>query len=239
MEKARGAGAGVCVVKGTTHTAALGYYTHTIAEAGMAAIAFSASGPNMGYHGSRSGGVSTAPLAMAVPGEGRVIALDIASGVVSLGKLAQARRSGEPLAPGSALDAEGRPTTDAGAAVLPLPLGGPKGSGLALLIECLTSLLAGNPLLAEALERTARGARHSQNGCVIALDIARFSGLSYFRAEAERLARAIKALPPQPDAEIVLPGERGDRSAEKRRREGIPLPPAVFEELSTLMEAPA
>ena len=35
------------------------------------------------------------------------------------------------------------PTTDARTASIPLPLGGPKGSGLALLIECLASLLAG------------------------------------------------------------------------------------------------
>ena len=102
----------------------------------------------------------------------------------------------------------------------------------------MTSLVTGNPLLAEVLERTALGARHRQNGAVIALDIARFVDPAQFRREAGRLARAIKALPPQPGMEILLPGERGARTAELRRRDGIPLPKAVYEELRGLMEEP-
>ena len=85
----------------------------------------------------------------------------------------------------------------------------------------------------------AKGARHSQNGAVIVLDVARFVGMPYFHAEVARLVQAIKSLPPQPGAEILLPGERGDRAAEKRRREGIPLPAAVYEELGALMERPS
>jgi ureidoglycolate dehydrogenase (NAD+) len=239
IEKARQAGAGICLVRGTTHTAALGYYTHMAAEAGMAAIAFSSSTANMAYHGARAAGVSTAPLALAVPGEEGPIALDMASGVISMGKLMQARRAGEPLPPGSALDSKGAPTTDARAAAIPLPLGGAKGSGLALLIECMTSLVTANPILAEVLERTPLGAQHRQNGAVIALDIARFVEPATFRREAARLARAIKALPPQPDMEILLPGERGARTAQQRRREGIKLPKALYEELRALMEEPA
>jgi ureidoglycolate dehydrogenase (NAD+) len=239
LQKAKEAGAGVCLVRGTTHTAALGYYTHMAAEAGMAAISFCASTANMAYHGARAAGVSTAPLAIAVPGEHGPIALDMASGMVSMGKMMQARRTGEPLPPGSALDSKGAETTDGRAAVLPLPLGGAKGSGLALLIECMTSLITGNPLLAEVLEGTPLGARHRQNGAVIALDIARFVDPVHFRHEAGRLARAIKALPPQPGMEILLPGERGARTADARRRDGIPLPDAVYAELRGLMEEPS
>jgi LDH2 family malate/lactate/ureidoglycolate dehydrogenase len=238
LQKARETGAGVCLVRGTTHTAALGYYTHVAADSGMAAIAFSSSTANMAYHGARAAGVSTAPLAIAVPGEQGPIALDMASGVVSMGKLLQARRTGHPLEPGQALDQNGNPTTDPRAAAIPLPLGGPKGSGLALLIECLTSLVTANPLLAEVLERTPLGRRHRQNAAVIALDLARFVEPEYFRREAGRLARAIRALPSQPGIEILLPGERGARSAQRHRREGIALPKTVYEELRGLMEEP-
>jgi LDH2 family malate/lactate/ureidoglycolate dehydrogenase len=239
IEKARQAGAGVCMVRATTHTAALGYYTHLAADQGMAAIAFSGSWPNMAYHGARAAGVSTAPLAIAVPGEGAPIALDIASGVVSIGRLMQARRAGEALEPGWALDKHGQPTTDPKAATTPLPLGGPKGSGLSLLIECLVSLITGNPLLAEALEGTPLGKRHRQNGAMIVLDIARFIEPHHFRREAARLARAIHALPPQPGMEVLLPGERGDRTAQQRRFEGIPIPKSVHDELRALIEEPA
>jgi len=239
IDKARQAGAGVCLVRATTHTGALGYYTHMAAERGMAAIAFSSSTANMAYHGARAAGVSTAPLALAVPGEQGPIALDMASSILSMGKLRQAKRTGAPLEEGQALDKDGNPTTDAGKAAVLLPFGGAKGSGLSLLIECMTSLVAGNPLLAEALERTALGAHHRQNGAVIALDLARFVDPAEFRRQAGRLARAIKALPPQPGMEILLPGERGARADEERRRDGIPVPEAVLEELRNLMEEPA
>jgi len=239
MDKARQAGVGVCLVRATTHTGALGYYTHMAAERGMAAIAFSSSTANMAYHGARAAGVSTAPLALAVPGEQGPIALDMASSTMSMGKLRQAKHAGTPLDEGQALDKDGNPTTDAGKAAILLPLGGAKGSGLSLLIECMTSLVAGNPLLAEVLERTALGARHRQNGAVIALDLARFVDPAEFRRQAGRLARAIKALPPQPGMEILLPGERGTRAASQRRRDGIPVPDAVLDELRNLMEEPS
>lgn len=238
IKKARHAGAGVCLVRGTTHTGAIGYYTHLAAQAGMAAIAYSASTANMAYHGARAPGVSTAPLAIAVPGPHGPIALDMASSIISNGKLMQARRTGDPLPPATALDKDGMETTDPRAASMPLPLGGAKGSGLALLIECLASLAVGNPILAEALERTALGKRHRQNAAVIAIDLGRFVELERFRREADRLARALKALPAQPGMEILLPGERGARTAARRRRDGIPLPAAVYDELCRLAPRP-
>jgi ureidoglycolate dehydrogenase (NAD+) len=231
--KARHAGIGLAIVRSTTHTAALGYYTQRGARAGMAMIAVSASGPNMAYHGARSAGVSTAPLSIAVPGEDEPLALDMGSGVVSLGKLMQARRTGEALAPGLALDRDGSPTTDARAAMTPLPLGGAKGSGLALMIECLASLLAGNPILAEALEGTPAGRRHTQNGLVIAIDAARFLPVADLKRQVERLKKDLKALPAQPGSEILMPGERGSRTAAKRQAD-VPLAPAVMEELRAL-----
>ena len=232
VAKARDTGIALVLVRSTTHTGAIGYYTQLGAKSGMATIAITASVPNMAYHGARAAGVSTAPLSIAVPGEDEPLALDMGSGVISVGKLAQARRSGERLPQASALDAKGEPTTDPRAASIPLPLGGPKGSGLALLIECLSSLLAGNPILAEALEGTAKGKRHYQNALIIAIDVARFLPLAEFKQQVARLIRAIKALPPQPGTEILLPGERGARSA--RSTSDIRLPAPVLEELRTL-----
>jgi ureidoglycolate dehydrogenase (NAD+) len=232
IAKARETGISLALVRSTTHTGAIGYYTQLGARQGMAMIAITASVPNMAYHGARAAGVSTAPLSIAVPGDDEPLALDMGSGVISMGKLAQARRIRERLAEGSALDAQGNPTTDARAASIPLPLGGPKGSGLALLIECLASLLAGNPILAEALEGTPKGKRHYQNALIIAIDVARFLPLDIFRKEVKRLIRAIKALPPQAGAEILVPGERGDRNA--RRTTDITLTASVLEELRSL-----
>jgi ureidoglycolate dehydrogenase (NAD+)/(2R)-3-sulfolactate dehydrogenase (NADP+) len=224
-------------VRATTHTAALGFYTRRAAAAGCLGIAFSGSSPNMAYHGARVPGVATSPLSLAAPGgaEGAPIVLDIASGIVSQGRLVQARKLGLPLPPGLAIDREGNPTTDPAKAHVPLPMAGPKGSGLALMIELLSSVLAGNPLLAESLEGTALGKRHRQNAVCIAIDIGRFIDPAAFAAEAGRLARDIHALPPvDPEQPVLTPGERGDQTMRQRAASGIPLPPPVVADLRAL-----
>ncbi len=99
--KARDAGVGLALVRGTTHTAALGFYTLMAAREGVAAIALAGSGPNMAYHGARAAGVSTSPISIAVPGgdHGPVV-LDMATGVVSVGKRMQARQTGQAIPAG-------------------------------------------------------------------------------------------------------------------------------------------
>jgi len=97
----------------------------------MAAIAFAASVPMMAYHGARIASVSTSPISIGVPGGDRgPVVLDMATSVASMGKLVQDRKTGAAITPGWAIDEQGRPPTDSSAAT-PLPLGGPKGSGLA------------------------------------------------------------------------------------------------------------
>lgn len=234
LRKAREAGIGLALVRATTHTAALGYYTLAAAREGMAAIALAGSWPIVAYHGARAAGVSTSPISIAVPGSEPLV-LDMASSVVSMGKLNQAKKTGEAIPAGWALDKDGRPTTDPRAAQIPLPMAGPKGSGLSLMIECLTSLIAANPLLAESLEGTPEGQRHRQNGLVIAIDLARFGDPDNFRREVDRLVKALKSLPVDPQAgEILMPGERGRRTFERRSRDGIPIPRAIHGELEAL-----
>ena len=229
-EKARAAGIGLALVKSTTHTAALGYYTQSAARDGFAAIALGTSSPLMAYHGARAAGVSTAPLSIAVPGEAEPFALDMASSMISMGALAQARRTGKAIPEGVALTSDGEPTTDAGKAAIPLPLGGAKGSGLGFMFECLTSLLVSNPILAESLEKTPASRQHRQNGLAIAIDVARFVAPEVFRREVARLAKDLRRLPGE---EILLPGERGARKA-AAQRDSVSITDSVYEELKTL-----
>ena len=236
MEKARYAGIGMTLVRGTTHTAALGYYTRRAAESGFAAIALSGSAPLMGYYGALAAGVATNPISIAVPGGVRgPVVLDMASSVIPLGRIFQARRTGEALPPDSAMDKQGRVTTDPHAAAYPLPLGGPKGSGLSLMIECLTSLAVAAPIVSEALEGTEFGRRHRQNASVIAIDLARFGDPQAYAVELQRLEKDLKALPVDPAvSEILMPGERGDREYARRMRAGIDVPAPVLADLQKL-----
>jgi LDH2 family malate/lactate/ureidoglycolate dehydrogenase len=236
MAKAAAVGMGMVMVRGTTHTGSIGMYTERIARRGMTAIAACASIPNMAYHGARAAGVSTAPLSIAVPGAGDTpIVLDMSTGIVSLGRLVQAKRLKETLAPGLALDAQGQPTTDSQLATIPLPLGGAKGSGLSLMIEMLSSLAVGNPLLAEFFSGKPGTKRHRQNALIIAVDVFRFCPEAEFRADVARTVAALKALPADRElGGILMPGERGYAEAQRRGRDGIPIPPGVAGDLVTV-----
>lgn len=236
LELAQKTGIGLIMIRNTTHTAAMGYYTEMLAQQGLCAIAMSASRPMMAYHAAAGAGVSTAPLSMAVPArDNKSIFLDMSSGIISMGKLIQHRQQNLPLEPNWALDLEGRPTTDAQKAFIPRPLGGPKGSGLALMIELMASLPVMNPLLSGAITGAQGAARHNQNAWVIAIDIFKFCDPEAFLNELDETIAAIKGLPKMdPDSNILMPGERGYLERAKREKHGIAIPPIVLEQLTQL-----
>ena len=230
--KARERGLAWVIVRETTHTGPAGYYAEQIAQQDMLGISFSTSRPNMAYFGAREAGVATSPIALAAPG-GRagVLSLDMATAEVAIGKILRARATGESLPAGAALSADGTPTTNPHEAVLPMPLAGPKGSGLALMFECFLGVLVDHPLLAPTNRGKEGG--HSQNGLVAAIDIAPFGGITNYKRRTDELAAAIKNLSRAQGVEqIFLPGEIGRRAAKKRRREGIPLPAKTWDALT-------
>ena len=103
--------------------------------------------PTMAYFGGRTRAVGTNPFCLAVPrADGPAVLLDIATSATARGKIIIAEQLGTPIPAGWAVDAQGRPTTDAAAALTGavLPFAGPKGSGLAMIIDLLCgALLAG------------------------------------------------------------------------------------------------
>jgi ureidoglycolate dehydrogenase (NAD+) len=232
--RARAHGIGMALVGGATHAGAMGCYAEAAARDGFAAIVIAAGPPLMAYHGARIPSVSTAPIAIAVPGgPDGVLLLDMASSRISNGALKHAKRDGKPLPEGSALDAQGRETTDPAQAEVLLPVGGPKGAGFALMVECLTSLLAGAPILSRMLGEGKKG--HGQNATIILIDIARLRPQEDFVADVDTLAGIVKRLPRAEGApELRLPGERGARLASQRHREGVPVSAKTWAELVEL-----
>lgn len=236
IERARAVHVGWCVARDITHAGAVGQYVLQAAQAGMVGMAMTASVPLMAYHGSRGAVVSTNPIAIAIPARGRApLVLDMATATVALGKVQNARAAGRPIPDDWGLDAAGRPTTDAAAVATLTPMAGAKGSGLSLMIECLASIAAGNPVLTPALAG-AKGTR--MNGTAVAIDVAAFGEPGGFQAEVARLADAVAAQPPAPDADgVLLPGERGDAVRKARLATGIPVPAATLKALAAAAAA--
>lgn len=236
IKRAKGHGIVMATIGRMTHSGALGFYTQKAAAAGFACIAINAGTPLMPYHGARGAALGTNPISIAVPGgDSDPIVFDMATSAVSQGKLLMARRTGTPFEAGLVVDEQGEPTTDPMVAAMTLPVAGAKGSGLALMIECLASLLCGHPVIAEALEMSGEGRKHRQNALVIAIDISRFVPLDEFVGMVARTVKALKALPlASGSVEVLMPGERGGRAMEERQRNGIPVPLAIMADLEKI-----
>ena len=233
---ARAVRVGWCVARNITHPGAIGYFAATAAKAGFACIAMSASQPMMACYGARGAAVSTNPIAIAVPGGAHApLLLDMSTAEVAMGKIMNARATGQPIPSNWGLDADGQSTTDPAKVAVLQPMSGPKGSGLSLLIECLTSVFAANPLI-EPVLRTGRPLRgRPMNGLTVAIDPAAFGDAAVFRANVDALIAAITALPRAHGVKrIFVPGERGDAVRVERERRGIPLSEKIVSDLNKL-----
>jgi ureidoglycolate dehydrogenase (NAD+) len=238
MAKARAVGIGWGLIKNTTHQGAMGYYPLMAAEAGMAGLAFVCSPPNMAPYGAKAAGVHNSPIAICVPGkQRRPLLLDMATSVAAGGKLRLAKDRGTPLPLGWALTVDGEPATDPHAAAILLPFGGPKGSGLALMFECLSSLMVGDPLLEPALEKQPGAHAHRQHGVVAAINIGLFTDLEAYRSHVDAVIVGLKRLPRADGCEeILVPGELEDRVHEERATHGIPLPAGTLRNLQKVAD---
>jgi ureidoglycolate dehydrogenase (NAD+) len=239
VELAETFGVATGLVSNPTHVGALGRYAQWIAGRGHAAIVIVAGIPLMAYHGSSVASIATSPLAIAVPGPdggSAPVLLDMSTSIIPGGRVSEALAAGVPLPEGVAIDAQGKPTTDAKEAKTLLPIGGAKGSGLSLLFECLTGVLAASPIFT-APPGGSGGVplRPIQNAMVVALNVASFRALPDYRVDIEKLEARVKSLPRQEGVdELLLPGERADRETARRKRDGIPLPEKLATELDAI-----
>jgi LDH2 family malate/lactate/ureidoglycolate dehydrogenase len=146
IQKAKELGMGLSLIRNTNHIGILAFYTLMAAEEGMVGLAMSNSAPSMSPWGGADPFFGTNPISIAIPcGSEPPVVLDMSSSVVARGKIRKAQRMKESIPLGWALDQEGSPTTDPDAAMKGtlLPIGGPKGYGLALMIDVLAGLLSG------------------------------------------------------------------------------------------------
>ncbi|MBM3528608.1 MAG: Ldh family oxidoreductase [Alphaproteobacteria bacterium] len=184
--------------------------------------------------------LSTNPIAIAVPaGDEAPIVLDIATTVVSYGTVKAYKLQNKPMPDGWMIDAKaGKPLTDPdrSAEGLLMPIGGHKGSGLALVLGVLAGVLNGAAFGREVVDFNADDESACNTGhFVIALDVSRFLPLPAFKAEVDRHLRDLKSSPRLPGVdEIRIPGEQRRARRAERLRDGVPVFPEVVTQLDAL-----
>jgi ureidoglycolate dehydrogenase (NAD+) len=238
ISKAKQFNLGWCAVHNMTHAGAVGYFALQAADAGFAGIVMTASQPMMAYAGSTSSAVSTNPIAIAVPGQDHPpLLLDMSTSTVGMGKVYQAQDSGQTIPDNWGFDRNGQPTTNPNAVTVLSPLGGAKGSGLSLMIECLTSLAVNNPLIEPVLRQGHLLNGRPINGMAMVVDVGMFGDMATYRAEVDALSKEITNLPKAEGVDkIYAPGERGDEIKAERETNGIPLPQGTLDRLQPVAE---
>ena len=240
---ARDSGVGWVGVHRSNHAGAGAIYAEIAAAEGMIGIYAAVSGANMmAPWGSGTPLLGTNPLAIAVPaGNGATFLIDMATSVSSFGAVKKAAQNGQPIPEGWMLDRQtGETLTDSGAigqGVL-TPLGGHKGSGLAIAIGLLAGVLNGAAFGSDVRSIDVPATQPTNTGqLVIAVDPSRFMPAAVFTSEVARHLASISALTPLPAMPGVRwPGERRGKLRAERLASGIPLDPALAQRLAALAE---
>jgi L-2-hydroxycarboxylate dehydrogenase (NAD+) len=226
---ARDHGIGFVAAQHSAHFGMAASYLLQAVEAGLSAFVFTNASPAMPIWGGREPFLGTSPFAFAAPAGERHpgILLDMATSVVARGKIRRAAQKGEPIPLGWALDAEGKPTTDAqkGYDGIILPLGGPKGSGLSLMMEVLAGVMSGAAFGGQVRNQYSDFDEPQNVGhCFIVMRPDLFVGAEAYRARIDQLIdRAKSTGRAEGIEEILMPGEPESRAEAARRLHGVPL----------------
>lgn len=240
MEKARQTGVGFVTARHTNHFGAAAYYSMMAAREGFIGFAAATASPRIAPWGGKTPLLGNNPWSVAVPFRpGFPLVVDMALSVVAAGKIRQLAARGEQLPPGWGLDREGRPTLDPQEALkgLLMPIGGHKGVGMSLIIDWLAAGLSEGNFACDVVPLDA--SERPQGVClmVAALRIDAFLDPEVYAARLEEHAARYKSSAKSDESvELVLPGELEHRTAEERRRNGIPLPAYVVNSLNAVAE---
>lgn len=228
-ECARTHGIAMAGFRRSHHCGVAGVIVERYAEKGFVALMFANTPGAMAPWGSTRPLFGTNPIAFAVPLAGAdPLVVDVSLSKVARGKIMAARQRGEAIPPDWAFDADGRPTTDTGAALAGTmaPLGDAKGTALALMVELLSAGLTGANYAYEATSFfDDKGAPPGVGQSIICIDPAAFG-----TAAVDRFAEMASLISDTPGAR--LPGRRRQALKQSLSEQGIPVEEALLAEIA-------
>ena len=234
--RAKEIGACVLALRNASHIGRIGTYGELATRAGCVftafvnvtdhrdiAAPFACAEPRLG----------TNPFCTAVPGaDGYSIMLDMATTTIAAGKARVAFNKGVPVPEGALIDAEGQPNTDPTGFIQDrtgalLTFGRHKGSGMAVLCEIMAAAVGGGQRVDEPVKG---GILNSMLATVI--DLSKLGDPAAIGEAVEATKAHIRSSRVAPGfEEILLPGEPERRSAEMRRRDGIPVDDTTWRDI--------
>lgn len=224
-------------IRRSNHYGAAAYWAMQLAEHGMIGLSVSNVEPLMPPPGGTEPRVGNNPISFAVPASGNPsIVLDMATSVVPLGKILNAKSKNESIPEGWAVNAKGLPTTDPDEVVNGgslFPVGGPKGYGLSIMVDVLSALLSNGAIgdqinsMYQTLDKP-----NDISHFFLGIKVDGFMPEQQFKGIIDQYISYVKATPLAENAkEVFMPGEIEHRNFEKSKVEGIAVPESVIREL--------
>lgn len=237
IERAQQTGIAIAGIRNANHLGMLAYYVERAARDGMIILAFSTSEALVHPFGGKQAMLGTNPLAIGIPASPQPFVLDLATGLVSMGKIHDYALRDEALPAGWALDSAGNPTTDASVAKTGslAPFGEAKGYGIGLAIELLVASIAGSAF-APDVHGTLDAEHFANKGDVfIVMDPPTQPHLS--QALSAYLADIRLSPPQRPDRPIRVPGDGAYRRRAQALHDGLEIDADLWATLSRALSA--
>jgi len=212
VERAKKYGVGIVAVRNGFHFGVARRFAQTATKANCIGIAMCNTRPLMPAPGGAERVVGNNPLAIALPSDDEVpIILDMAMSEAAMGKIRMAAKANEEIPATWATGADGTPTTNAQEAIngMLLPSAGPKGFGLAVVIDLLCGALSSGAWGAKV--QPLYGDFSKPYACAhlfMAIDTEHFGDPGFFKHAAAMAAENIRTSTKAPGIErIYAPGE--------------------------------
>jgi len=239
IQKGRNFGIGLTLVGNTNNVGFLSFYTLMAAEEGIIGICACNAAPSMAPWGGVEPFLGTNPLSVAIPTDSQApVVLDMSASVVARGKIRRAQRLKDEIPIGWALNEKGEPITEPGAALKGtlLPIGGPKGYGLALIIDVLAGMISGSKYGKDVETFHQLRGPTGIGVLTMAIDIQRFMPLNHFKELMTSYVESIKGTKRAKGVrQIYLPGEIEFEKEKRSEAEGIEIDTVVVESLNDIL----
>lgn len=237
VESAKVYGIGMASIKHSNHFGMSAWIVQRALDADMMSLVFTNSSPALPAFGGKSKLIGVSPIACGAPGKGEMknFILDMAPSVAARGKIYKAKRRGEKIPLDWALDAEGRPTDDPAAALegVMLPMGGPKGSALAIMMDVFSGVLSGSAYAGHVTGPYDLSKPADVGHFLVAIKPDLFMSLDDFRERMQHLYERVVGSDKAAGVErIYFPGELEQLTQEEREKTGIPLVQAEIDALN-------
>ncbi|UJQ94732.1 Ldh family oxidoreductase [Mariluticola halotolerans] len=222
-------GVAVAGVRDANHLGMLALYAESIARRGLIGIVLTSSEALVHPYGGDRAMLGTNPIAIGIPTSAEPYVLDMATSIVSMGKIHAHALKGEPIPQGWALDSRGAPTTDAEKAKLGsiAPFGGAKGYGLGLGFELLIASLAGVPP-APSVRGTLDADHRANKGDVF---IVIKPGGGETAAVISQYLDAVRNSNARDEGGVAIPGDGSRQRRQHAISAGFEVEPRLWEEL--------